>query len=443
MKFRSVVGTVVLAAIAVSCGGKVDDGAASSDASAATAAAGAASSSEPATSADSSAPVDSAAPDSGAVGTDTPTQPATGEPIRIGVAVAQTGGGAAALGQDQVVGVNVAVDYFNAQGGVNGRPIELVIQDTLVDEAGAINAFNTLLADDSLVGIIGPTLSQQALAADPIAEQAGVPVIAPSNTAKGIPDIGDFIARVSSPIARVAPNAIAAALEADPAIEQAVVLYAQNDSFAKSETDVFQTAITDAGVELVQPVLEFQTTDTDFTTQVNAVLDANPQMVVISGLATDGGNLVRQLRETGYEGTIVAGNGMNTRNIFPVCQASCDGLIIAQAYSYSYESPVNDSFREQYIGVQGVEPLQIAAQAFTAVQVFVDAMTVVDAATPLADLDIADARIAVNDAILAGQYDTVLGPLSFEPNGEVVQDTFYVAQVKMTSDSEGDFTYLK
>ncbi len=444
MKVRSIVSIAVLAAIAASCGGSVesDDSSAGAGASAGTQAV---TSSEPATGTgtDSSTPVDSAAPGSATTGTDAAAEPASGEPIRIGVAVAQTGGGAAALGQDQVVGVNVAVDYFNARGGVNGRPIELVIQDTLVDEAGAINAFNTLLADDSIVGIIGPTLSQQALAADPIADQAGVPVLAPSNTAKGIPDIGDFIARVSSPISRVAPNAIAAALEADPAIAQAMVLYAQNDSFAKSETDVFQTAITDAGVELVQPVLEFQTTDTDFTTQVNAVLDADPQLVVISGLATDGGNLVRQLRETGYEGLIVAGNGMNTRNIFPVCQASCDGLIIAQAYSYSYESPVNDAFREQYIAVQGEEPLQIAAQAFTAVQVFVDALTVVDTATPLADLDIAAARIALNDAILVGEYDTVLGPLAFEANGEVVQDTFYVAQVKMTSGSEGDFTYLK
>jgi branched-chain amino acid transport system substrate-binding protein len=449
MKFRSVVSTCVLVALAAGCGGTVEPEESSGAASSvATDAAGSGAGSTASDTSDSSAPSASdSEPDgeSTAPGTDSSTvgEPATGEPIRIGVAVAQTGGGASALGQDQVVGVNVAVDYFNARGGVNGRPIELDIQDTLVDEAGAINAFNTLLADDSIVGIIGPTLSQQALAADPIADQAGVPVLAPSNTAAGIPDIGDFVARVSSPIARVAPNAIAAALEADPSIEQAVVLYAQNDSFAKSETEVFQTAVTEAGVELVQPVLEFQTTDTDFTTQVNAVLDADPQMVVISGLATDGGNLVRQLRETGYTGTIVAGNGMNTRNIFKVCQASCDGLIIAQAYSYSYESEVNDSFREQYIDVQGEEPLQIAAQAFTAVQVFVDALTAVDSTTPLADLDSAAARIALNDAILAGTYDTVLGPLSFEPNGEVVQDTFYVAQVNMTSGSEGDFTYLQ
>jgi branched-chain amino acid transport system substrate-binding protein len=440
MKVRLGVGAIALMLLSSACGGTVSKDSGGSNAPTSTG------SKDTSVVGATTAAGTSAATTAGSTATTGGTvvagKPATGKPIRIGIAVAQTGGSAAALGQDQVIGVNAAVKYFNAHGGVNGRPIELALQDTLVDEAGAINAFNTLLADDTIVGIIGPTLSQQALAADPIADQARMPVVAPSNTAKGIPDIGDYIARVSSPISRVAPNAIAAAKKANPDIDRAVVAFAQNDAFAKNETEVFQKAVTDAGIEVVQPVLTFQTTDTDFTTQVNAILDADPKLVVVSGLATDGGNLVRQLRETGYKGTIVAGNGMNTRNIFKVCQASCDGLIIAQAYSYSFDSPLNRAFTEQYKTDKGELPLQLAAQAFTAVQVFVEALAAVDTKTPLADMDIAATRTAVNTAILAGKYDTVLGPLSFEPNGEVVQDKFYVAQVKMTSASEGDFTYL-
>jgi len=62
-------------------------------------------------------------------------------------------------------------------------PIKLVFQDTAGDEAGAINAFQTLI-NNKVVGIVGPTLSQQAFGADPIAERAKVPVIGASNTAK-------------------------------------------------------------------------------------------------------------------------------------------------------------------------------------------------------------------------------------------------------------------
>jgi branched-chain amino acid transport system substrate-binding protein len=368
--------------------------------------------------------------------------PATGTPIKLGVAVAQSGGGASLLGQDQVVGVKIAADYFNKQGGVNGRPIEISLQDTLVDEAGAINAFNTLLTDDKVVGIVGPTLSQQAFAADPVADKAGMPVIGPSNTAKGVPEIGEFVSRVSAPVAKVAPGAIVAAKKVNPSIKKAVVAYAQNDAFSKSETGTFQEAVKANGIELSDPVLTFQTTDTDFTNQVNAVLDAKPELVVISGLVTDAGNFVRQLKETGYKGTIVVGNGMNTRRVFAVCQAQCDGVIIAQAYSNEEKSPINADYTRLYKEAKGETPLQVSAQAFTAVQVYVDALKALDKETKLDTLSIKDLRTKLNAKILSGKYATVLGDISFEPSGEIVQSSFYVAQIKMSAPDKGDFTYL-
>src|SRR6185436_5843665 len=69
---------------------------------------------------------------------------ASGEAIPIGIAVAQTSN-VALLGQEQVIGAQIAEDFFNKRGGVNGRPIKLIFQDTAGDEAGAINAFNTLI----------------------------------------------------------------------------------------------------------------------------------------------------------------------------------------------------------------------------------------------------------------------------------------------------------
>jgi branched-chain amino acid transport system substrate-binding protein len=368
---------------------------------------------------------------------------ASGDPIAIGIAVAQTSN-TALLGQEQVVGAQIAEAFFNERGGVNGRPIKLVYQDTGGDEAGAINAFQTLINSDNVVGIVGPTLSQQAFASDPIADKAGVPVLAPSNTAKGIPQIGDYIARVSAPVAVVAPNAIKAALDINPNIKKVAVLFAQDDAFSKSETGTFQQTITETyKLELVT-VQTFSTKDTDFTTQATAVLGVAPDLVIISGLAADGGNLVKQLRDLGYTGLIVGGNGLNTANIFPVCQAQCDGILIAQAYSYQAESEINSAFREAYKAKQGKEPPQFSAQAFAGVQVFVEALAALDKASPIKDMELAALRTALNKQILAGSYDTPLGKLSFTPEGEINQEQFYVAQIKMEADgSKGQFVFVK
>jgi branched-chain amino acid transport system substrate-binding protein len=363
------------------------------------------------------------------------------EPIKIGVAVAQTSN-VALLGQEQVIGAQIAEAYFNEKGGVNGRPIQVVLQDTAGDEAGAINAFTTIIADN-VVGIVGPTLSQQAFSADPLAEQAQVPVLAPSNTAKGIPEIGEYIGRVSAPVAVVAPNAVRAALELDPNIKDVAVFYAQNDAFASSETTTFQETVTALGLNLAT-VQTFQTTDTDFSAQVTNALALNPQLAIVSGLAADGGNLVRQLREFGFTGLIVGGNGLNTANIFPVCQALCDGIIIAQAYSYAADTPINNEFRAIYKEQQGKEPPQFSAQAFAGVQVFVEALIRLDNIVPLETLDVATTRKLLNVFVLAGGYETPLGPISFTPTGEIVQAQYYVAQIKMNEDGQtGVFTFIR
>lgn len=362
--------------------------------------------------------------------------------IPIGAAFSQTSN-YALLAQESVIGAKIAEKYFNDKGGVNGTPIKLVFQDTGGDEAGAINAFQTLINQDKVIGIVGPSASQQAFSADPIAERAKVPVIGASNTAPKIPQIGDYIARVSAPVSLVAPNAIKAALKLNPKIKKVAVFYAQNDAFTTSETGIFQEAIKKQGLDIVT-VQKFQTTDTDFQAQAGNAINLQPDLIVISGLAADGGNLVRQLRELGYKGLIVGGNGLNTSNIFSVCRKLCDGIIIAQAYSPEAPGEINAAFRDAYVKQSKKEPPQFSAQAFTAVQVFVEALKALDQKTKLNTLSLEQVRTQLNQQILAGKYNTPVGEIAFTPEGEIIQSQFYIAQIKMDADgNNGKFKFLK
>lgn len=378
--------------------------------------------------------------------TNTPTAKLTtnssSNSIPIGVAVAQTSN-VALLGQEQVAGVKIAEKYFNAQGGINGTPIKIVFQDTAGDEAGTINAFQTLITKSKVVGIVGPTLSQQAFSADPIAERAKVSVLGPSNTAKGIPQIGEYISRVSAPVSIVAPNSVAAALKINPQVKKVAVLYAQNDAFSKSETEIFQQTVKERKLDLVT-VQKFQTTDTDFQTQATNTIKLKPDLVIISGLAADGGNLVKQLRELGYKGLIIGGNGLNTSNLFAVCKALCDGVLIAQAYSPEQSGDINKAFRNAYLAQYKKEPPQFSAQAFTAVQVYVDALNAMDKKTKISGLPINQLRTDLNKQLLAGKYQSPLGEIAFTPEGEIIQKEFYVAQIAMSSDgNSGKFAFIK
>ena len=364
-------------------------------------------------------------------------------PIPIGIAVAQTSN-VALFGQEQVAGAKIAETYFNKKG-INGTPIHLVFQNTGGDEAGAINAFQNLINKDKVVGIVGPTLSQQAFSADPIANRAKVPVIGPSNTAKGIPQIGEFVGRVSAPVAKVAPNALNQAIKQNPKIKKVAVLYAQNDAFSSSETVTFQETVKSMKLEIAT-LQKFMTTDTDFTTQATAVLAANVDLAIVSGLAADGGNLVKQLRQLGYKGIIIGGNGFNTANLFPVCGKNCDGILVAQAYSPDANNPVNKMFVEEYRKLYKKDPSQFSAQAFTAAQVLVEGLLRVEASAKkkITQMDLAVVRIELNKELRKGSFVTPLGEISLDNEGEISQKTFYVSQIKMdASGKSGNFVIVK
>ncbi len=369
-----------------------------------------------------------------------------GKPIPIGIGIAQTSN-VALLGEEEVIGAKIAEKYFNAHGGVNGTPITLIFQDTGGDEAGAINSFQNLINRDKVVGIVGPTLSQQAFSADPVANRAKVPVIGPSNTAKGVPQIGEYIGRVSAPVAIVAPNALKQAMKEHPGIKKVAVLYAQNDAFNTSESGTFQENVKKMGLQIAT-LQKFMTTDTDFTSQVTAVLGANVDLAIVSGLSADGGNLVKQLRQLGYKGPIIGGNGLNTANIFPVCGQYCDGIMIAQAYSPTADpkNAINAAMVADYRASYKKDPPQFTAQAFTAVQVFVDALKKVEAATKkkITQLDLAKVREELNKQIRIGSYITPLGKISLDHEGEIHQENFYVAKIKMDANGKtGKYVYLK
>ena len=364
-------------------------------------------------------------------------------PIPIGIAVAQTSN-VALFGQEQIIGARIAEKYLN-KSGINGTQIKLVFQDTGGDEAGAINAFQNLINRDKVVGIVGPTLSQQAFSADPVANRAKVPVIGPSNTAKGIPQIGEYVGRVSAPVAKVAPYALNQALKMNPKIKKVAVLYAQNDAFSSSETVTFQETVKNQKLEITT-LQKFMTTDTDFTTQATAVLSANVDLAIVSGLAADGGNLVKQLRQLGYKGIIIGGNGFNTANVFPVCGKNCDGILVAQAYSPDANNPVNKDFVEEYRHTYKKDPSQFSAQAFTAVQVFVEGLRRVESTTKkkITQMELPVVRAELNKALRNVPFSTPLGEISLDSEGEINQKSFYVSQIKMDANGKtGKFVIVK
>src|SRR5665647_2260894 len=146
----------------------------------------------------------------GALKADKASKP-KGDPIRakIGVISIITGQGAA-YGEAITNGIKLARDEVNARGEVL---IDLKVEDSSGKQEQALAAAQKLINSEKVVGIIGPTLSNEMFAAGPEANASGVPILGTSTTAKGVTQIGKFVFRNALPESQAIPASVGQAVK--------------------------------------------------------------------------------------------------------------------------------------------------------------------------------------------------------------------------------------
>ena len=327
------------------------------------------------------------------------------EPIKIGVAEALSGG-AAQYGISIRNAFQMAAEEINAAGGVNGRQLELVIEDEQGKKDEAINAFKKLIFQDKALMLFGPTLSNSAAAADPIAQAAHVVVFGTSNTADGITTIGDHVFRNSVTEADVLPVTISVAAKVAK-IKKVAVMYGNDDVFTKSGYDAFKKALDDQKMP-VTTTETFAKGDVDFKAQLTKIKATNPDAIVLSALIAEGAPIMVQARQLGINVPFIGGNGMNSVKIFDLAKGASDGLWVGSPWSIENRTPENNSFIIAYTKKYSAPPDQFAAQAYDAMHIATTALKKVKLTG-----DLAKDREAVQQALPAVKWTGATGAFSF------------------------------
>src|SRR5262245_29549537 len=185
--------------------------------------------------------------------------------IPIGAVWSLTGG-AAVYGPSQQKAAELAVSELNTRNFLGNAKIKLITEDDRSTKEGAQAAFEKLINQDKVVALFGPTLSANALAADPIAQEKKVVVMGVSNTANGITEMGDFVFRDSLPEAAVQPNTIKTT-KGKLGYTRVAIMYGDDDAFTKSGYDVFKAALDQEGVQILTTET-FKKGDTDYSAQL-------------------------------------------------------------------------------------------------------------------------------------------------------------------------------
>ena len=232
---------------------------------------------------------------------------ASGDSITIGT-VTTNSGTAAAYGEAEVKGFELAVSEINAKGGINGKKVKLESMDDKGDATEASNAYNKLAGDNNVLAVAGPTISATTAAVAPLADQSKLVTIAPAATSDSI-ETGNYLFRTcfkDSYQGEVAARFAAENLK----VKKVAVLYGTGDAYSSGVGEAFAKAAEKLGLEVVDKESSSSADDTEYSAQLQKIQASGAELLYAPYYySVAGPYIIPQARSVGFEGYVMGPDG--------------------------------------------------------------------------------------------------------------------------------------
>lgn len=296
---------------------------------------------------------------------------AQSDPILIGVSGPLTGANAQ-YGLQWKQGFDLALDKINADGGVKGRKVAYVFEDSQSDPRQAVAIAQKFVADPRIVIELGDFSSPASMAASAIYQRGGLVQYGFTNSHPDFTKGGDFMWSPSVSQADEQPL-LAAYAVSRLGLKRIAILHLNTD-WGRTSKDHFSRAAKELGAEVV--IAEgYQPEERDFRSTLVRARDANPDGFALISYAPDGALIVRSARQVGLKQPILAASSVYSPRFIELGGEAVEGVHTGSRYFPDDPRPevrafVN-GFKAKY---GGTEPDAFNAYAFDAVNFAVAAI---------------------------------------------------------------------
>jgi branched-chain amino acid transport system substrate-binding protein len=250
------------------------------------------------------------------------------------------------FGQSAKNGVLLAAAQINQAGGINGRKLDVVIEDDQGSPERAAIVANKLVHQDNVIALIAGGASGSSLAAGPNAQAAKVPMISPSSTNPAVTQIGEYIFRAcfidafqGDVMARFAFNTLKA--------KKAAIMLDYNSPYSRGLTNFFELSFTKLGGVVVSKQ-SYTQGDADFKGQLSSIKATEPDVIYVPGYYGDIAIIAKQARQLNLTQPLLGGDGWDAPELWPLGGDSLNGSYITNHYSVDDPSPATQKFAQDY-----------------------------------------------------------------------------------------------
>jgi len=277
------------------------------------------------------------------------------------------------FGQSAINGVLMAASEINQGGGINGRKIDVVIEDDKGSPEEAARLTAKLIDQDKVIAIIAGGTSGNSRAASPKAQASRIPMISPSSTDPAVTQTGNYIFRacfVDTFQGEVMASFAVKTLKA----KKAAIVYDFNSPYSKGLTDYFKLSFARLGGSIVSEQTYTQG-DADFKGQLSTVRSAEPDVIYIPGYYGEVALIAKQARMIGLAQPLLGGDGWDAPELWQIGGDALNGAYISTHYSVDDPSPAIRQFVDLYKQRYGnLLPDAHAALAYDGARLLFDAL---------------------------------------------------------------------
>ncbi len=327
------------------------------------------------------------------------------DPIKLGFHAPLTGF-AAADGKSARQGAELAVAQANAEGGVGGRKVELVVFDDQGKPDQAVPIANRLIGEKVPVVVSG-SYSGPTRAAAPVFQQAGMPYLSSYAIHPDITRAGDHMFRTS--FTGEVQGKAGAKLIGETLGKKRVVMITLNNDFGQSLAAGFKEIAGRFGIQIVKEY-SYGMPDRQFGPLVASVKADNPDAIYASGYFFNAGPLVAQLRAAGVTAQVVGQEGYDGQKFIEIAGPAAEGVIITTSLDRDSKAVETRKFIEEYEKANPDSKVDmVAASTHTATRLAIAALRGAGTTD----------RKKIRDTIAASKMEVSTGTISFNQLGEV------------------------
>ncbi len=303
------------------------------------------------------------------------------EPIRIGF-VGGISGRVADLGVGGRNGALLAIEERNASGGINGRPVELIIRDDEQNHETARKVTRELV-EQNVEAIIGPMTSSIALTIVPIINRARLVTISPTVTTTELSGLDDYFLRMLPDTHTYAPKSARFHFEKSGLRRAALIYDNGNRSYTLSWLTGFRETFEKLGGRIVAVKSFTSGENVAFSPIARSVLSQGPDLVVLVCSAVDAALLCQQIRKLDPGVTISVSEWGSTERFINLGGAAAEGVYFAQFLDHGNMSPRYRHFLTSYRARFGQDPGFSGLAGYDAANVILDSLAAQNKGTSL------------------------------------------------------------